>query len=108
MSAVSASPVNIVDTAAPPWASRPFPSDSRSSTIAASPGRLVTTRRPVCLSYQRNAGMPSFVPCSSPAWLAGVVDGTRAHHERARCVPARSQPARVGTSPEAIACRSTG
>ena len=60
----------------PPSASRPRPSLSRCWITAASLGWLATSSRPESFSYQRKAGTCALAPCSSPAWLAGVVDGS--------------------------------
>ncbi len=84
---------------APPSASSPRPSEIRSSTIAASLGRLVTISRPVSRSYQRKAGTVATLPCMMPAWLAGVVDGSPVCQRVVRCVPPRSQRPRLGRLP---------
>ena len=94
--------MKMFDTLTPPSASSPRPSESRASIAAASAGRLATNSRPVDLSYQRKAGMPSLVPCSRPAWLAGVVEGTLAHQRAASWLPERTQRARVGNTPETM------
>ena len=76
--------------------------------IAASSGLLATTSRPSSRSNHRNAGMPSLLPCSSPAWLTGVVDGTRAVHSVQVWLPDRIQRLIVGMLPARISFSSNG
>ena len=52
---------------APPLLRRPSPSDTRRTSSAASAGRFETISRRVAFSYQRNAGIPSLLPCRIPA-----------------------------------------
>ena len=73
---VGASPEKMLEMLTPPSASSPRPSLSRAWITAASLGWLATSSVPVSFSYQRNAGTWSLRPCSSPAWLAGVVAGS--------------------------------
>jgi len=105
---VGASPEKTLLTLTPPSASRPRPSVRRDSTSALSRGRLVTTRRPDSFSYQRNAGTWALAPCSSPAWLAGVVAGNWACHSASVWLPERSHRASVGRLPDAIAQWASG
>ena len=92
----------------PSSASSPRPSDSRASMTAASAGRLATSRRPSSRSHQRKAGMPWLSPCSRPAWLTGVVDGTRARHSVHVWLPDRTQRLIVGRLPARISFSSKG
>ena len=43
--------------------------------------------------------MPSLLPCRMPAWLAGVVEGSRASQWPSLCVPVRIQRDISGTRP---------
>ena len=52
--------------------------------------------------------MPSLLPCSSPAWLTGVVEGTRAVHSVQVWLPDRTQRLIVGMLPERISFSSNG
>ena len=76
-----------------PSCSRPRPSEWRRSISAASCGWLVTIARPRSFSHQRNAGMSSLLPCSSPAWQAPVCEDQSVSQRCSRCVPV-AQPAR--------------
>ena len=105
---MGASPLKMLLMLTPPSASSPRPSDIRDSMSAASLGLLATTSRPASFSNQRNAGTPRLLPCSSPAWLAGVVGGTWACQGVRRWLPARIQRLRVGRLPETTAHCSSG
>ena len=105
---VAASPENRFEMLTPSSASSPRPLPTRASMIAASSGRFATRSRPISRSYQRNAGMPSLLPCSSPAWLTGVVDGTRAVHSVQVWLPERTHRLIVGMLPERISLSSNG
>ena len=75
---VAASPENMVDDRRPAARQQARARGSAAARRARRPrGWLVTTSRPRSRSHQRNAGIGDESPCSSPAWLAGVVDGIR-------------------------------
>jgi hypothetical protein len=63
---------------APSFDSSPSPLDRRRTISPASTGLLETMSFWRSRSNQRKAGMPSFVPCRMPAWLADVIDGSSA------------------------------
>ena len=107
-SAVGASPEKMLEMLTPPSASSPRPSLSRCWISAASLGWLATSSRPSSFSYQRNAGTCPLAPCSSPAWLAGVVDGSCTSQDVATWLPERTHRVRVGRSPLWIAHCSNG
>ena len=107
-SEVGASPENRFEMLTPSSTSRPRPLPTRASMTAASSGRLATTSRPSSRSNQRNAGMPSLLPCSSSAWLTGVVEGTRAVHSVQVWLPDRTQRLMVGMLPARISFSSRG
>ena len=73
--------------------------ERRRTISAASLGLLETMRCWRSRSYQRNAGIPSFVPWRIPAWLPEVIDGSIASHWESRWLPSRIQPAIVLTEP---------
>jgi hypothetical protein len=75
-----ASPENMLPRLAPPTASSPPPSERRRSISTASLPWFETIVWPVSFSYQRKAGMSSFDPSSSPAWLAPVCE-ERSHSQ---------------------------
>ena len=106
--AVGASPVKRLLTETPSSASSPSPSECIASIRAASAGRFATYTLPDARSTQRNAGMPSMVPCRIPIWLAGVVAGSLGRHSTERCVPLRIQRESVGTVPARTHQSSTG
>ena len=66
-------------------------------------GWLVTIAAPRSFSHQRNAGMSSLSPCSSPAWQAPVCDDQSVSHRVSRWPPSRSQRASFGALPSRIA-----
>ena len=107
-SAVGASPVKMLEMLTPPSASRPRPSLSRCWITAASLGWLATRSRPESFSYHRKAGICALAPCSSPAWLAGVVDGSWTSHVVAVWLPERTHRVSVGRSPLCRAHCSSG
>ena len=82
---------------APLFDSRPSPLERRRTISAASLGLLETMRCLRSRSYQRNAGIPSFVPWRIPAWLPDVIEGSIASHWESRWLPSRIQPAIVLT-----------
>ena len=59
-------------------------------------------------STQRNAGIPSMVPCRMPIWLAGVVAGSLGRHSAIWWVPLRTQRDSVGSVPARTHHSSTG
>ena len=69
-----ASPERMLARLAPSAYSSPRPSDWRFSSAAASRGWFVTIAAPRSFSHQRNAGMSTLLPCSSPAWQAPVCE----------------------------------
>ncbi len=71
-------------------------------------GRFDVKTLPASLSYQRKAGMLWLLPCRMPAWLAPVCDDRSHSQPVMRCDPSRTQRARVGACPLAIAWRTTG
>ena len=88
---------------APLFERRPSPFDRRRTISRASFGLLETIRCLRSRSYQRNAGMPSFVPWRMPAWLAEVIDGRIASQRDSLWLLSRTQPAIVLTDPARIA-----
>src|SRR6476620_3436273 len=106
--AVGASPVKMLEMLAPPSASSPRPLERRSWMTWASLGLLATSRRPDSFSYDRKAGISALLPWSSPAWLAGVVDGSWTCHSVRVWEPERTDRVIVGRSPLRIAQRSRG
>jgi len=79
----------------------------RRTISAASSGWLATINRLLAFSYQRNPGIPSFRPCRMPAWLAGVVGGSKAIHGWRVASPSRSNRPSMGTRPARSACCRT-
>ena len=73
--------------------------DTRLTISAASTGLLETISFLRSRSYQRNAGIPSLLPCRMPAWLADVIDGRIASHGERTWLPLRIQLASVLTEP---------
>ena len=84
---------------APLFESRPSPFDRRRTISAASFGLLDTIRCWRSRSYQRNAGIPSLLPCRMPAWLAEVIDGSIASQRDSLWLRSRTQLAIVLTEP---------
>ena len=66
--------------------------DAAGRSRAASTGLLETIRCWRSRSYQRNAGIPSLLPCRMPAWLADVIDGRIASQRDSLWLPSRTQP----------------
>lgn len=64
--------------------------------------------RDLVVAHQRNAGTSALAPCSSPAWLAGVVAGSSACHSVRMWRPDRIQRLDVGRLPAWTAQRTSG
>ncbi len=102
-----ASPERMFARLAPLENSSPRPLEWRRSSSSASRGWLVTIALPCSFSHQRNAGMSSLSPCSSPAWHAPVCDDQSVSQRASACVPSRSQRDSTGALPSRIARAST-
>ncbi len=87
---------------APLFESRPWPFEMRDTMSVASTGLLEAIRCWRSRSYQRNAGIPSLLPCRIPAWLADVIDGRIASQRDSLWLPSRTQLAIVLTEPARI------
>src|SRR3954447_4297908 len=97
-----ASPVRRLQMLAPLFDRRPSPFEMRDAMRVASTGLLDAIRCWRSRSYQRNAGIPSLLPCRIPAWLPDVIDGRIASHLESLWLPSRTQFAIVLTEPARI------
>src|SRR3954470_1147381 len=109
-----ASPFIRLQMLTPRFERSPSPFDSRWTISAASFGLLDTMSFWRSRSYHLKAGMPSFVPCRIPAWLADVIDGRMASQRDSLWLPeriqlpivltdpARTRPARIGCARPSI------
>src|SRR3954469_4677533 len=97
-----ASPVRRLQMLAPLFESNPSPFEMRDMMSVASAGLLAAIRWWRAPPYQRNAGIPSLLPCRMPAWLPDVIDGRIASHFDSLWLPSRTQFAMVLTDPARI------